>query len=93
MVVGILTLRLMVPGAHSLKEKRQALRGIKERLRARHNVSVAEVDSQDLWQIAVLGVCAVGTDRAIVESVLDAAVRVAAQDRHAQLAGAVKEFV
>lgn len=93
MVVGILRLRLMIPGAHSLKDKRQALRSIKDRLRAQHNVSVAEVDSQDLWQVAELGVGAVGVDRQTVEAVLDAAVRLARQSRHVQLAGAEKEFV
>ena len=93
MVVGILTLRLMIPGAHSLKEKRQALRSNKARLRAQYNVSVAEVDSQDLWQMAVLGVGAVGTDRTIVESVFDSVVRLVRQSRHVQLAGAEKEFV
>lgn len=93
MVVGILKLRLMIPGAHSLKEKRQALRSIKDRLRSQYNVSVAEVDSQDLWQVAELGVCAVGNDREVVESALDSATRLARQSRHVQLAGAEKEFV
>jgi len=93
MVVGILRLRLMIPGAHSLKEKRQALRSIKDRLRGQYNVSVAEVGSQDLWQMAELGVSAVGTDRAFAESVLDSVVRLARQSRQVSLAGAEKEFV
>ena len=93
MVVGIMSLRLMIPGAHSLKEKRRALRSIKDRLRTQFNVSVAEVDGQELWQTAVLAVCAVGTDRAFVEGLLDKVVRLVRASRHVALARCEKEFV
>ena len=56
MVVGLLTLEIHLPDAHSLKDKRQVVRKLKERLRARFNVAVAELDHQDLWQRATVGV-------------------------------------
>ena len=92
MVVGIMNMRLMIPGAHSLKEKRQALRSIKDRLR-QFNVSVAEIDSQEYWQTAVLGICAVGNDRGYVEGLLDKAAGIARSCRQVELAKCEKEFV
>ena len=75
MPIGILTLEIHIPHAHSLKEKRFVVRKIKDRLRARFNVAVAELDHQDLWQRAVLGVVSVSSDRARLEGVLQAAQR------------------
>ena len=63
-----------LPFCHSLKEKRRVIRSLKDRLRARHNISIAEVDSQDLWQRAVIGIAAVGDGRASVEDRLRAIV-------------------
>lgn len=93
MVVGIMSLRIVIPGARSLKDKRRALRSVKDRLRSQFNVSVAEVDSQDLWQTALLGISAVGTDRAFVEGLLDKAAQVVRQSRDVQLAKCEKDFV
>lgn len=70
MVVGTCRLTLLVPGAHTLKEKRRVLSSLKARLRQRFNIALAEVDSQDLWQRAELGVACVGTDRRRAEQVL-----------------------
>lgn len=70
MVVGILRLTLFLPENHSLKGKRQVLRAIKDRVRNKFNVSVAETDGNDLWQRAEIGICQVGNDRAFVDSAL-----------------------
>src|SRR2546425_643912 len=56
MVVGTLRMELHLPASHSLKAKRSVVNHVKERLRTRFNASVAEVDNQDLWQRATLGV-------------------------------------
>jgi hypothetical protein len=93
MVVGIASLRFVIRGSHSLKEKRRCLRPVKDRLRAGFNISVAEVDAQDVWQTAVLGLSAVGTDRAYVEGLLDQAIQVARRQRDVTLVGVEKEFV
>jgi uncharacterized protein len=71
MVVGILRLTFYIPGAASLKDKRQVLRKVVDRLRARFNVSVAEVGDNDVWQRAVVGICAVANDHSFVNEVLD----------------------
>jgi uncharacterized protein YlxP (DUF503 family) len=66
--ISLLTIELMIPWARSLKDKRSAVRGLKDRLRSRFNASVAEVGYQDKWQRAVLAVCTIGNDRRQLES-------------------------
>ncbi|MGH7812879.1 MAG: DUF503 domain-containing protein [Candidatus Binataceae bacterium] len=70
MVVGVMRLVLLIPENHSLKGKRQVLRSIKDRVRNKFNVSIAESDAHDLWQRAELGICQVGSDRAFVDRAL-----------------------
>ncbi len=66
--ISLLTIELMIPWARSLKDKRSAVRGLKDRLRSRFNASVAEVGYQDKWQRAVIAVCILGSDRRQLES-------------------------
>ena len=72
MVVGVCTIDLHLPGIRSLKGKRQILLSLKDRIKKAHNVSIAEVDGNDLWQRAVLGVACVANDGRYVSQVLDA---------------------
>ena len=83
MFVGIVRIELHLPGATSLKAKRSVVQGLKERIRHRARAAVAEVDNQDLWQRATLGVAVVSgeagqvnellqTVRNLVESTYDA---------------------
>jgi uncharacterized protein YlxP (DUF503 family) len=60
--VAVGTVELHLPDVDSLKGKRHALKGLKERVRARYEVSVAEVDHQDLWQRATLAIACVSHD-------------------------------
>ena len=71
MIVGLCTVELFIPDGHSLKAKRQVLLSLKDRLRDKFNVSVAEVGEQDLWQKAVLGIACVANETAYVNQVLD----------------------
>jgi hypothetical protein len=66
--ISLLTIELMIPWARSLKDKRSAVRGLKDRLRARFNASVAEVAYQDKWQRAIIAVCIIGSDKRQLES-------------------------
>ena len=84
MVVGVLRLTLYIHGAASLKDKRQVLRKVTDRLRSRFNVSVAEVGDNDVWQRAVVGIVAVANDHSFVNEVLD---------KCARDAGAIAEIV
>ena len=76
MVVGIRTVELWIPESQSLKDKRQVLHSVKDRLRGKFNLSIAEVDGQDLWQKAVLGMACVANDGSHVEQVLEQALNV-----------------
>ena len=80
MIVGVLTLELFFPYARSLKDKRRILHGFKDRVR-RHNVALAEVDFQDKWQRARVGVVTLNSQQAVVEEVLG---RVLADARNLQ---------
>lgn len=69
MVVGVLNIELFIPRSNSLKTKRQAVKSIKERLRSRFNVSVAEIDYTDKWQRSSLCVAAVSNEKKHIESI------------------------
>lgn len=71
MFVGICTIELHIPESGSLKTKRQSIRSLKDRIRNSFNVSVAEVDGNDLWQKASLAVAAVSNDKAHLNQTLD----------------------
>ncbi len=68
--IGVLTLELLIEHSHSLKEKRHVVRGLKDRLRVKFNVSVAEIDHRDSWQHAIIAVVTVSGDRGRAEAVL-----------------------
>ena len=70
MAVGLLTLELHLAEAQSLKDKRQVLRRLKERLRAHFNVAVAELDFEDTWQRSVVGVVTLSNEEQHVEESL-----------------------
>jgi len=72
MPVGLLTLEIYIPDSHSLKDKRQVLRSLKDRLRARFNVAVAELEGQETWQRAQVGVVTLSNNAAHVEQSLQA---------------------
>jgi uncharacterized protein len=76
--IGVLTLELRIPDAHSLKEKRHHVLSLKEKLRHRFNVSVAEIDYQDIWQRALIAVVTVSSSRQFASQILDAVEREAA---------------
>ena len=64
MALGVLTLYLHLPGCSSLKEKRSRLKPIIARLHREFNISVAEIDEQDIWQNAVIGCALISNDAA-----------------------------
>lgn len=75
MPVGVLTLEIHLPYAHSLKEKRAVLRKVRDRLRSRFNVAVSEMDAQDVWQRATLGIVSISDSRSLLESVFQQVLR------------------
>jgi len=71
--VGILTLELRLDDAHTLKEKRQIVRSLKDRLRHKFNIAVAEIDYQELWQRSLIAAVTVSADRQHAASTLQSA--------------------
>ncbi|HEV2247821.1 MAG TPA: DUF503 domain-containing protein [Terriglobia bacterium] len=69
MPVGLLTLEIHLPYSHSLKEKRAVLRKLRDRLRSRFNVAVAELDHRDVWQVATLGVVSISDSQQLLDAV------------------------
>jgi uncharacterized protein YlxP (DUF503 family) len=70
MNVGVCRISLRLPENQSLKGKRQVLKSIITRIRNQFNVSVAEVDDHDLWQLATIGICCVSNDKRFTNQVL-----------------------
>jgi uncharacterized protein YlxP (DUF503 family) len=68
---AIVRIELHLPGSTSLKDKRSIVRGLKDRIRGRVHAAVAEVDYQDLWQRAALGVAVVSGESHQVTEMLD----------------------
>lgn len=70
MFIGSASIELHIPQSNSLKSKRQVLKALKDRLHNKFNISVAEVDHNELWQRAVLGVAVVSNQQKFAQQVL-----------------------
>jgi uncharacterized protein len=91
--IGVLTLELRLEHCHSLKDKRHWVRGVKDRLRHAHNVSVSEVADHDLWQSAVICAVTVSPSRQRAAQVLQAAEHTAAGFLGPNLVSATVEWI
>jgi len=69
-MISFLTLELRMEAAHSLKDKRQVVRSLKDRLRAHFNIAVAELDPSELWQRATVGIVSVSSSRDYLEGLM-----------------------
>jgi hypothetical protein len=92
-VVGVLTLELRLEDSHSLKDKRHVVQSLKERLRHKFNVAVAEIDYQDLWQRAAVAAVTVSPDHAHAAKVLQSVEDEAAELLGAELVEATVEWL
>jgi uncharacterized protein len=91
--IGVLTLEIRVENSHSLKDKRHVVKSLKDRLRHKFNVAVAEVDYQDLWQRALVAAVTVSSDHAHSERVLQTVEQEASDLLGPQLISAVVEWM
>jgi len=80
MLVGLLTVRIEISAAQSLKDKRQVVKSLITRIRDKMNVSAAEVDDLDLWQRATLGFATVSNDGPRNDQVLERVVHMIESD-------------
>ena len=93
MTVGLLQLNLFIPQAGSLKSKRQILKGLKDKLRHKFNVSIAEVDYLDKWQRQTLAVACVNSDKRLVNSILSKVVNLVDGQHALELVDYTIEFI
>ena len=91
--IGVLTLELVLHNSHSLKDKRHVVKSLKDRLRSKFNVAVAEIDYQDLWQRALVAAVTVSPDQVFAEKVLRSVEDEAASLLGPELAGATVEWL
>lgn len=91
--IGVLTLELHMNESRSLKDKRHWVRGLKDRLRASHNVAVAEIEDQDMLNHSVVAAVTVSSSRESAAKVLESAERVAAAFLGPNLQSAAIEWV
>jgi hypothetical protein len=68
MIIGFLSLEIYIPYSHSLKEKRKRLSGLKDRLKNKYNVAVAELDYHKKWQRAKIGIVTLNNEKRLVDS-------------------------
>jgi uncharacterized protein len=91
--VGVITFELRLDESHSLKDKRHFVKSLKDRLRAKFNVAVAEIDYQDLWQRALIACVTVSPEQGHAEQVLQAVEKEAASLLGPLLVGATVEWL
>ncbi len=89
--VGVIIFELRLEESHSLKDKRHFVKSLKDRLRSKFNVSVAEIDYQDLWQRGLVAAVTVSSDQARAEQILQNVERDAALLLGPLLVGATTE--
>ena len=92
MFVGVARLVITIPGAQSLKDRRRVVKSLKDRIRAKMPVSIAEVGDLERYQVATLGVAVVSNEAARCSEVMDSVVRMARGARDAVLADVATEI-
>ena len=70
MLIGVCRIHLLIPESRSLKNKRQVLKGLKDRIRNKFNVSIAEIDHNDLWQRTTIGIVMIANEYVFIEQTL-----------------------
>jgi uncharacterized protein YlxP (DUF503 family) len=78
--VGVCKLKIHIPGSRSLKDKRSVVKSLLIRLQKQFNISVAEVDDHDLWQMATIGFACVSNHTNRVDEVISAAISLIERD-------------
>lgn len=87
MVVGTLEIEILIRESHSLKARRRVVKSLKDRIRSRFDVSVADVGDQEVWQRAVLGVAVVTNERRFANEVLSKVLDLVAGDARVEIVG------
>ena len=92
MWIAVVRLELLIPGSRSLKDRRQAVRSLKERLRNRYGVACAEIGDLENWNRAALGIAAVANEKPLLQEMADDIARYAQNDPRVQVTGVERDF-
>jgi len=90
--IGILKIDLYFPGVKSLKNKRQILKSLKDRIGNKFNVSVAEMDAHDKWQRGILGVVTINISKGHIEGLLNSVIQFIEANHYCQILDHQIEF-
>ena len=93
MVIAVLRVDFYIHGATSLKDKRMVIRGIKDRISKKFNVSIAELDYQDKWQRTQIGIVQVGSDYGYVEKTMNSIFNILDSNDFAEIVEHSLEFL
>ena len=92
-MIALLTLELRIEAAQSLKDRRQVVRSLKDRLRSQFNVSVAELDASELWNRATIGIVSISGSRSYLEGLMKNVERLATRTANNAGADVADSFV
>ena len=92
MWIAVLRIDVLIPGSRSLKDRRQAVRSLKERLRNRFDVACNEVGDLVSWNRASLGIAAVGNEKSVLQELADEISRYAQNDPNVQVTGVERDY-
>ncbi len=93
MLIATVKIKIHLPWVHSLKEKRMVVKSLIAKLQNKFNVSVAEVEEQDVHQIAVIGVAGLAGDAAMADSVIDHVLNFAEENTEAEIIDVEREVI
>src|SRR5262249_30399197 len=93
MWIAVLRIALLIPGARSLKDRRQAVRSLKEGIKGRFEAACSEVGDLETWNRAFLGLTLVANEKPILQQMVEEIVRYAQNDPHVQVTGVEKDFL
>jgi uncharacterized protein YlxP (DUF503 family) len=92
MIIATLEIRLYAPWVHSLKEKRMIVKSLIAKIKNKFNVSIAEVDDQDIHQSIVLGLACVAGNTVLADSILDHVISFIEENTEAEITGVRREL-
>ena len=92
MWILVMRVDVLVPGSRSLKDRRQAVRSLKERLRGKFDVSCGEVGDLESWNRASLGISHVANEKPVLQSIADEIARYAQNDPNILVSGVERDF-
>ncbi len=93
MITGTCKALLRIDGAFSLKDKRRILKSILERIKSRYNASVAQIDKDDIWNSAVIGIACVSNDTGYTDGLLQSIISFLESDPRIEVLDCTTEII